>query len=352
MSKTVERDIREIDSEIIRLFEERLKTFVSMRKSGKEKNPSLLQEKQTLHMFIESLDKERGLKRILKNTYREILSGSYSLVLPVRVAFLGPEGTFSHMAMNEIFGDSVNKLPVRTISDIFREVESGNAIYGVVPVENSTEGGVTFTLDELIETDLSIVAEKYIKISYSLLSGENDIKDIDRIYSHPQPLGQCKEWLRKNLPHAEIVPVDSTSRAAEISSGEKKSAAISSVTAGEIFGLNSLAERIEDLRQNYTRFFALGREECSPTGNDKTSIVCAIMDKPGALIDLLKPLSNNRINMTKIESRPNKKKMWEYNFFIDFIGHKNDRVIVDALQDMKSKAAFLKILGSYPVGSE
>ncbi len=346
------RDIREIDSEIIRLFEERIDAYISTRRSGQEETPSLLEEKKALQDFIESLEKERDLKRILMNAYREILSGSYSLVLPVRVAFLGPEGTFTHMAMNEIFGDSVDKLPVKTITDIFREVESGNAHYGVVPVENSTEGGVTFTLDELIETDLCIVAEKNIKISYSLFSREKHLKDIHRVYSHPQPLGQCKEWLRKNLPNAEIVPVDSTSRAAEISSGEKKSAAISSVAAGEIFGLNSLAERIEDLRQNYTRFFAIGREESSPTGNDKTSIVCAITDQPGALLDLLKPLSSHRINMTKIESRPNKKRMWEYNFFIDFTGHKNDRIVVDALQDMKSKTVFLKILGSYPVGTE
>jgi chorismate mutase / prephenate dehydratase len=346
------RDIREIDSEIIRLFEERLEAYINIRRSGKDETSSLLEEKKALQSYIESLEKESDLKRILINAYREILSGSYSLVLPVTIAFLGPEGTFTHMAMNEIFGDSVDKLPVKTISDIFREVESGNAHYGVVPVENSTEGGVTFTLDELIETDLSIVAEKNIKISYSLLSLENSFKDIRRVYSHPQTLGQCKEWLRKNLPDVEIVPVDSTSRAAEISSGEKKSAAISSVVAGEIFGLNSLAERIEDLRQNYTRFFALGREESSPTGEDKTSIVCAIMDKPGALLDLLKPLSSHGINMTKIESRPNKKKMWEYNFFIDFMGHKNDRIVFDALQDMKSKTAFLKILGSYPIGAE
>jgi chorismate mutase/prephenate dehydratase len=346
------RDIWEIDSEIIRLFEERLEAYTSIRKTGKEDSLSLLEEKKALFGFIESLEKKSDLKRILLNAYREVISGSYSLALPVKVAFLGPEGTFTHMAMNEIFGDSVDKLPVKTISDIFREVEAGNAHYGVVPVENSTEGGVTFTLDELIETDLSIVAEKNIKISYSLFTMESELINIRRVYSHPQPLGQCKKWLRKNLPDAELVPVDSTSRAAEISSGEKKSAAISSVAAGEIFGLNSLAERIEDLRQNYTRFFALGREEGLPTGNDKTSIVCAIMDKPGALLDLLQPLSINGINMTKIESRPNKRRMWEYNFFIDFIGHKNDRIVVDAIQDMKSKAAYLKILGSYPVGAE
>ncbi len=346
------RDIRDIDKEIIRLLEERLDNYLNKWKSGKEEVSSLLEDKKTVQTLIESEGKGQKLKKILKNAYREILSGSYSMMLPVRVAFLGPEGTFTNMAMNEIFGDSVEKLPVRTISDVFREAESGNAHYGVVPVENSTEGGVTFTLDELIETDLSIVAEKYIKISYSLFSRENDIKKISKIYSHPQPLGQCKEWLRKHLPDAEIVPVDSTSRAAEISSHEKKSAAISSVAAGELFGLNSLAERIEDLRQNYTRFFALGKEESRSTGNDKTSIVCAILDKPGALLGLLEPLSSHGINMTKIESRPNKKKMWEYNFFIDFMGHKNDRIVVEALRDMKGKTAFLKILGSYPVGAE
>ncbi len=343
--------MNEIDGEIIRLIRERFDTYISLRNSGKGNIPSLLDEKKMVFELIESSAAGHTAEKTIKNIFREIVSGFYSEVLPVVVAFLGPAGTFTNIAMNEIFGDSVEKLPVKTITDVFREVESGNARYGVVPVENSTEGGVTFTLDELIETDLSIVAEKNVKISYSLLSVEEGIKNIKRVYSHPQPLGQCKEWLRNNLPDAEIIPVDSTSKAAEISSEEKLSAAIASKAAGEIFRLNSLAERIEDLRQNYTRFFAVGREESAPSGNDKTSIVCAIMDKPGALLDLLVPLSSNGINMTKIESRPNKKKMWEYNFFIDFMGHKNDRIAVNALEEMKSKAAFLKILGSYPVGN-
>jgi len=229
-------------------------------------------------------------------------------------------------------------------------VESGSADYGVVPVENSTEGAVTFTMDELIETSVNVIGEKFIRISYYLISGNGSMGGIKKLFSHPQPLGQCKDWLRKNLPDAEVIQVDSTSRAAQLASEEPASAAIASFAASEKYKLNILAEHIEDLRENYTRFFALGRGFNMPTGKDKTSIVCAIKDKPGALLDIIIPLKNAGINMTKIESRPNKKKMWEYNFFIDFHGHKNDKVVQDTLEIMKNETYFLKILGSYPVG--
>ena len=204
-------------------------------------------------------------------------------------------------------------------------------MYGVVPVENSTEGGVTFTLDELIETELAIIEERYVRISYSLMSLEDDIHAVQRVYTHPQSVGQCKGWLRKYLPAAEIIHVDSTSYAAELASRERDAAAISSSVAADLYGLNILVDRIEDSRMNYTRFFVLGRKVNRPTGDDKTSIACAVKDKPGALLHLLAPLSDGGINMTKIESRPDKKKIWAYNFFIDFHGHREDEKVKKAL---------------------
>jgi chorismate mutase/prephenate dehydratase len=272
-------------------------------------------------------------------------------VAPVTVAFLGPEGTFTAIAVRDLFGETITPLPQRTIQDVFQQVEADAARYGVVPIENSTEGSVTYTLDELVETSLVIISEKFVRVSYSLLSPDRDLSSVRKIYAHPQTIGQCKGWIRGNLPNAEVVSVDSTSRAAELASKEEGAAAISSGLAAEIYGLNTLATMIEDSRQNYTRFFLLGKKAGRPTGNDKTSVVCAVRDRPGALLKLLKPFSDAGINMTKIESRPDKKKIWEYNFFIDFIGHMDDTVVRKALDRIKSETLFLKILGSYPVGT-
>jgi len=280
----------------------------------------------------------------------ELFFGIVNSIRPIRVAYLGPEGTFSSIACTTIFGTSVDTLSQKTIPDVFREVESGDAAFGVVPIENSTEGAVTYTLDELIETDLSIIAEQYVRISYSVLSHGADISSIKKIYSHPQPLGQCKGWIRANVPGAEIISVDSTTTAAGEARKDETAAAIAAHVAAEIYGLNVLATRVEDIRQNYTRFFVIGRMANRTTGNDKTSIVCAVKDKPAALVKLLQPFADAGINMTKIESRPDKKKMWEYNFFIDFIGHRDEGKIQQALERMREETVFLKILGSYPVG--
>jgi len=270
----------------------------------------------------------------------------------LKIAFLGPQGTNSHLAMNEIFGEKITPFPLKNIHSIFHQVESGEADFGVVPIENSTEGAVTYTFDELIDTSLVIVAEKFIKISCCFLSKSSDFFKIKRIYSHPQPIAQCKNWLQANFKETEIIFSESTSKAAEIVSKDSKAAAIASDLAAKIYGLNILAENIEDYENNYTRFFAIGKEKDKqkPSGHDKTSIVCSVKDKPSALLKLLKPFDETQINMTKIESRPNKKKNWEYNFFIDFLGHQDDQIVKKALQEMQTEALFLKVLGSYPRG--
>ena len=210
---------------------------------------------------------------------------------------------------------------------------------------------MTYTLDELLETDLKIVSENYLRISYSLVSLCTDLKSVKKLYSHPQPLGQCKGWLRKNLPTVEVHHVNSTSMAAETASWDKYSAAIASEISARIYKLNILDQNIEDSKHNYTRFLVIGKKDHPQTGNDKTSIVCSVKDKPGALYNMLRPFSELGINMTKIESRPNKKKTWEYHFFIDFQGHKDDKDVEKVMAAVKEETIFFKILGSYPAGT-
>ncbi len=344
-------DIERIDREIMDLISRRSALYMEELRKRPAGDLFSAGDRGALFDMIEKFNNGPLSADIIKKIYVDMLSGAMASVAPATVAFLGPEGTFTAIAVRQLFGEAITPLPQRTIQDVFQQVEAGAARYGVVPVENSTEGPVTFTLDELVETSLVIKSEQFVRVTYSLLSRDRSMSSIRKIYSHPQTIGQCKGWIRGNLPNAEVISVDSTSRAAEIVSREEGAAAISSGLAAEIYGLNTLATMIEDSRQNVTRFFLLGREPEPATGNDKTSIVCAVKDRPGALLALLKPFSDAGINMTKIESRPDKKKIWEYNFFIDFMGHTGDETVRQALALVKAETMFLKILGSYPVGS-
>ena len=347
-----DRDIDGIDREIIRLLSERTERYV---KNLKDNPPGgdifSADERSRVVGLIAEVNGGPLPNRVLEKIYTDILTESMSLAVPFVVSFMGPEGSFSGVAVREFFGGSIRPVPQKTIQDVFQQVEAGNARYGVVPIENSTEGSVTFTLDELADTRLSILSERYIRVTYSLLSKGSDIDAVGKIYAHPQTIGQCKGWIRSHLPGAEVVSVESTSRAAELAASEDGTAAIASDLAGGIYRLKTLATMIEDLRNNYTRFFLVGNTVNRPTGNDKTSIMCTVKDKPGALLDILKPFSEEGINMTRIESRPDKKKMWEYNFFIDILGHMSDAAVTTALEKIKNEALFLKILGSYPVGN-
>jgi chorismate mutase/prephenate dehydratase len=286
--------------------------------------------------------------RVIKKIFVEMLMESSMLAKQRSAAFLGPAGSFSNTALSEIFGDSVLSVPCKTITDVFKSVESGDCDLGVVPVENSSEGAVTFTLDELLETELLVSAEHYLKINFSLVSKNSNLQQVKKIYTFSQPLGQCKSWIKSNLPNAEIIITDSTSSAAIAASNDLESAAISSSAAAGIYGLNIIASGIEDSRQNYTRFFVIGRFKNSQSKKDKTSIAFALKDVPGALLEILKPFHKAGINMTKIESRPDKKKIWEYIFFIDISGHSEDPIVKKALNKMKKESVFLKIFGSYP----
>ncbi|MCX7678855.1 MAG: prephenate dehydratase [Spirochaetes bacterium] len=342
--------IAQIDKQIIKLIEERSALLLdAFKKSTSEEVASAALN----HVEIERMVKEfyRGAipqEHIVKLLI-ELQAQAVLLCRPLNVAYLGPAGTFTHSALLEIFADAVNAIAQKTIPDVFDEVERGAADFGVVPVENSTEGAVTYTLDELLDTDLMIVSEKFLRITHNLVGICDDLKKIKKLYSHPQALGQCKTWLRNHLPNVEIIQVNSTSKAAETASWDKFSAAIASDVAAEIYKLRVLVKGIEDSRNNFTRFLVIGKKDNPPTGNDKTSIVCSVKDRPGALYEMLKPFHDAGINMTKIESRPDKKKMWAYNFFIDFIGHREDEVVKTALEKMQECTIFLKVLGSYPV---
>lgn len=284
----------------------------------------------------------------LKAIYREIMSGSISLQKEMTIAYLGPKATFTHEAARTKFGESVKYLAVGGISDIFNAVAKGYADYGVVPVENSIEGAVTHTLDVLIDSNLKVCSEVLLEISHNLLSREKDLSRVTKIYSNPQVFGQCRIWLRTNLPNVPLIEVESTAKAALMASKNAKTAAIASRLAAELYGLNILSEDIEDSPHNVTRFLVVGNKYAEPTASDKTSILFAIKDKVGALYDLLKVFKNNKINLTKIESRPSKRKPWEYYFFVDFNGHCENAHIKKAIKELEKHCIFVKILGSYP----
>jgi len=283
----------------------------------------------------------------LRAIYREIMSSALALQKTMTVAFFGPEATFTHQAALRRFGSSLNYAPQRTIAEVFTEVSKHRADYGVVPVENSTEGVVTHTLDMLVDSDLKIVAQIVMPIQHCLV-GHGPREAIKILYSHPQPLGQCRSWIQCNLPNADLIEASSTTRAAELAAGDKQTAAIASSLAAERYGLPILEMDIQDNLANATRFLVLGRQCSPPTGNDRTSLMLSVADKVGALHRSLVPFRRHRINMTKIESRPSKRKAWEYFFFIDCDGHIEDAKLTKAIRELEPHCNFVKVLGSFP----
>jgi chorismate mutase/prephenate dehydratase len=283
----------------------------------------------------------------LRAIYREIMSSALSLEKTMTIAYFGPEATFTHQAALRKFGSSLQYTAHKTIADVFTEVSKGRADYGVVPIENSTEGGVTHTLDMFVDSELKIVAQIILPIQQCLM-GNVRIEEVRKLYSHPQPIAQCRQFIRTRLPHAEIVETSSTTRAAELAAKEPGAAAIASALAAERYGLKVLERDIQDSSNNVTRFFVLGRN-CSPaTGKDRTSLMLSIADEVGALQKALAPFSRHKLNMTRIESRPNKRKVWEYFFFVDCDGHYQDKKLALALTQLQRACNFVKVLGSYP----
>ena len=346
------RKIDELDRRIVGLLNKRAKETLEIRKIKKETKKALFAPHREKEVYEKVVKKNKGplSDESLKAVYREVMSGSLALDRPVKIAYLGPEATFTHIAALRKFGESLNYVECKSITDVFTEVERDRADYGVVPIENSTEGAVNHTLDMFINSELKIYSEVYLSISHNLLSKNKNISSVKRVYSHQQVFAQCRIWLEKNLPGARLVSHASTTEAALFAASGKGRAAIASAAAAEKYGLNILERSIEDSPHNVTRFLIIGKHEAEPTKKDKTSIMFSIKDKVGVLHDMLVPFKNGRINLTKIESRPSRVKAWEYYFFIDLEGHYKDKKVKTALKDLEPKCTCLKVLGSYPVG--
>jgi len=297
---------------------------------------------------IKALSREPLTPEALEAIYREVMSCSLSLEKIKDVATLGRDGAFTYAAAKKKFGSRVKYKCCKSIPEVFLEVERRKCEYGVVPIENSTEGGVTHTLDLFIDSDLKICSQILDLISHNLLS-KTTINKIQKIYSNPQVFGQCRYWLLENLPHAKEIFVASTTEAASLAAKSKNAAAIASSRAAEIYQLPIVEKNIQDIKHNTTRFFVIAHQDAPRTGHDKTSILFSIKDKVGALYNMIKPFYLNRINLTKIESRPSKKKAWDYYFFVDFEGHRLDKNVHKALSRLEDMCKYLKILGSYPV---
>jgi len=280
--------------------------------------------------------------------FREIMSACLALESTMNIAFLGPEGTFTQEAAIKQFGHSVNTVPLGAIDEVFREVESGDARFGIVPIENSTEGIVNHTLDSFIESPLKICGEVELRVHHHLLGTGTDLASIKEVTTHQQSMAQCREWLDANLPGIPRTTASSNADAAKRAAGNKNIAAIASDSAARIYGLNILASNIEDEPDNTTRFLVIGRLEAEPSNSDRTTLLVSGANKPGALYDLLSALAKHNINLTRIESRPSRRAMWEYVFFLDIDGHIKDKNVAAAIEQLKKHASFLKLLGSYP----
>jgi chorismate mutase / prephenate dehydratase len=349
------KEIDRIDDEILRLLNERSKSVIEIGKLKKERDAGAnLHTPGREAAIIERVTRQNTgpfPTDAIQSVYREIMSASLSLEGPQKVAYLGPRATFTHMACMQKFGSSAQYVPVHSIKDVFSEVERGRANFGVVPIENTTEGVVNHTLDMFIDSNLLIYGEVLQEVSHHLLSKSGLLDDVKKIYSHPHAIAQCRNWLETNLPHVPVSEVASTARAAELCMDEPSSAAIASELAGQLYGLKVIKARIEDNLNNFTRFLVLSQKPPERTGKDKTSLMLSVKDKVGALYDLLRPFASHGLNMTKIESRPSRRKAWEYIFFVDVEGHIEEERVKKAVEEITPRCLFLKILGSYPAHS-
>lgn len=306
-------------------------------------------EAQVLRRVIEANQGPLSNEEMVR-LFREIMSACLALEEPLKIAFLGPEGTFTQAAALKHFGQSIHSIPLRAIDEVFREVEAGSADYGVVPVENSTEGVVNHTLDMFLQSPLRICGEVQMRINHHLITRAADLQAIRRIYSHRQSLAQCREWLDINLPRVEQVEVSSNGEAALRARDDAAAAAIAGQCAADIYQLPILVRSIEDEPNNTTRFLIIGGQPIAPSGDDKTALLVSSLNRPGALFRLLEPLARNNVSMNRIESRPSRRGMWDYVFFIDLDGHAQDEPVARALAELREQASLFRVLGSYPKG--
>ncbi len=351
------KKIDELDSEIERLISERADCAQQVAHvkqealKGTDEEPVYYRPEREAQVLRNVMERNKGPlgDEEMARLFREIMSACLALEQPTRVAFLGPEGTFTQQAAIKHFGHSAVTVPMMAIDEVFREVAAGAVSYGVVPVENSTEGVVNHTLDNFLESNVKICGEVELRIHHHLLVSDTTKSDgITRIYSHAQSLAQCRKWLDSHYPSIERVAVSSNAEAAKRIKSEWHSAAIAGDMAAELYGLTKIAEKIEDQPDNSTRFFIIGAENVPVSGDDKTSIIVSMRNKPGALHDLLAPFHSAGIDLTRVETRPSRSGRWSYVFFIDFLGHCDNAEIKAVLDTISEQAADLKILGSYP----
>lgn len=347
---TLRKKIDHIDESIVALLNDRAQLSQEIGKT-KDKNKSKVyvpHREREVFKRLKMLNKGPMSYEAFQAIYREIMSSSLALEKELRIANLGTQGSFTSIAARKKFGSQIEYVSCQSIWDVFHKVEHGECDYGVVPIENSTEGAVTHTFDMLVASDLKICSQVLLKISHTL-SSKVAMKNIKNIYSNPQVFGQCRQWLQQHVPQAGQIWVSSTTEAVKMASRIKNAAAISSVEAVEQSDLKILARNLQDIPHNTTRFLIVAEEDAQPTGSDRTSILFSIKDHVGALHDMLVPFRKRKINLTKIESRPSKKRAWDYYFFVDFEGHRQDKGVAQALDELQNMCQYLKILGSYPV---
>jgi chorismate mutase / prephenate dehydratase len=343
-------DIDAIDNEILALLNRRAEAVIEVGKVKTEHNLRYYVPEREVEILRRLMESNTGPfpNDALKTIYREIISASLALEKPLSVAFLGPKATFTHLACLKHFGESAEYVPQINVSEVFDAVERGFADFGVVPIENSSEGIVSHTLDMFVDHNLLISGEILVEVAHDLLSVTGDIEHVRRIYSHPHAIAQCRSWLERSLRSVPVFDVESTARAAELAADDPSAAAIAGEAAAKSYGLKAIRKRIQDNANNFTRFIIVGRIAPERTGNDKTSVLFSGRDEVGALYLMLEPFAKEGVNLTKIESRPIKKKAWEYLFFLDMEGHIADRPVKNAIDGLRMRATYLKILGSYP----
>ncbi len=343
--------IDEIDGQLLDLLNRRMDIAIHINHEKKKTAAPVYYPSREAFILSRLTRLNRGpLKNdLIRHIFREILSASRALTAPQRISFLGPDGSFSHQAALIEFGSASPLAPAKDIPEIFSEVEYGTCDFGVVPIENSINGTVPQTLDLLTDTGLLIAREVFVPVSYTLAARRGvRLNSVRRVYAHPQAAAQCRRWLREHLPNATIVDTDSNSRSATLVRTKANAAAITTGLAAELYRLGTIAEKLEENPRNVTRFVVMGRIMPDSTDDNKTSVLFAVKDRAGALYSALKPFSEHRVNLTKIESRPSKKKAWEYLFFVDIDGHVEDPKIRKAIAALKTHTVFFKFLGSYP----
>lgn len=341
--------IKKVDEQLLGLLDERIRLSRKLGERRRSAGETEVQPEELTDLQKRMCEHESKAvsEATIKAVFREIWSGATVALKPLSIAYFGRPATFTHQAAVQHFGDGAQYLEHPSIGDVFEAVARGNAAYGVVPIENSTEGSVTHTLDMFADTALKICAEINMPIHHCLLS-KCEKAQIHTLYSHPQPIGQCRRWIYRNLPDVQLIEVASTTEAAARAASDPESGALASEVAADVYGVPVIAHNIEDSTANVTRFFVLGRENAKPTGDDKTSLLMVVRDRVGALYDSLLPFRKSGVNLTFIESRPSKRRNWEYYFFVDFVGHVADPKIKAVLDELSEYCQFVKILGSYP----